>query len=1152
MKNNQKISQENVVEIYPLTSLQKGMLYHYVSNLDSRYYYEQLSIRVRGFIDPFYFKKAWEYVLKSNEILKSVFRWKGLSQPVQIVLKEFMLPINQFDLSNESNALEQLEIIKDNDRTTFIDIGNAAMRVTLCKLSDKACEIIISHHHILYDGWSNGIIINELFNAYTSFFHHENIPIKCKRKYSEYIQKELYNTKEAEKYWNDYLKDYHSNVILPTDHRKTHENTDASHIELSIGNELVDKVKMYSKQNQVSLVSVLYCAWALLLQQYSESNDVVFGTTVSGRVPSIGGIDDLVGMFINTLPMRVKMDHEICLNDLLKQINGDLIHRRDFELYPMIEIKKLQQVAKLDSLFDTLVVIENYPLQLSEKTYGSFALDSYSIFEMTNYDITLIIQMFEGIKIYMNYNSEIFDKETVDTILNQYIKLIELIVEYPKQKVSELNQLTKIEHRKKDATQIRICSTFTADNLCTYIESWANIMDLNLNIKVAPYNQVFQSILNPSSILNEVAGINIYFIRFEDYIRDASNLSEVEMSEKLTSIYNEIVHILNIRTHYHPEVFVIMPISQYQHISLGVIKCLEDLYEQWKDQVTKMQNKFVLDLKKVDQEYSIQQVFDYLQDREGHIPYSEEIYAAVGTEVFRFIKALKSAPFKCIILDCDNTLWHGVCAEEGSLGVKVEEPYKYLQKFMIHQYNSGVLLALCSKNNEEDVWDVFDHNPDMLLKKEHFITYKINWNSKSSNIYEIAQELNLNTNSFIFIDDSYAVCSEVMQECKEVLTLPLPRNEAYIPAFLKHIWAFDHVVVTNEDLIRNKLYKAEKSRQIEQQSLVSIDDFIRSLEMKVFIIDLTQDEVTRCAQLLQRTNQFNLNGVIWKEDEIRNLLVDDKKDCWVIHAKDRFGNYGMVGVVITEQTQDALLVLSFSLSCRILGRGVEIVILDHLRKYAIQKKLDQLYFKYIDTKRNTALHNFMERYINLSSNKFCCNVKELQLDLCQVDVFVGQQYEQLDTQKEMVEQQEKFYSQDIGNHTIENEVEHDFFNDIQLMDVTTLLHKKQYLTLQYTTGKQLLKLNKTKKRLQKMGDTPFFIPETYLEERLNLIWKELLGLSKIGTRDNFFELGGDSLLLMSLISRIYKEFQVEVPLSEMFKRPTIKELAMYTLTSRIE
>src|SRR4030095_1322952 len=269
------------------------------------------------------------------------------------------------------------------------------------------------------------------------------------------------------------------------------------------------------------------------------------------------------------------------------------------------------------------------------------------------------------------------------------------------------------------------------------------------------------------------------------------------------------------------------------------------------------------------QRYPVIDYYDPHSHHAGHVPYTPDCYAAIGTALVRSIYRLRNSSFKVIALDCDNTLWKGVCGEDGPLGIEVTAPYQALQEFMIGQMNAGMLLCLCSKNNERDVLDVFDQRSDMLLKREHLASWRLNWDSKSKNIKSLAKELNLGVDSFIFIDDNPVDCADVKINCPDVLTLQLPRNTESFPSFLNHIWAFDHTGSgsTEEDQNRTRMYQETANRQRYLEQSLSLKDFIKGLELRVEITEATEDQLGRVSQQTFRTNQFNFTTIRRCEDE---------------------------------------------------------------------------------------------------------------------------------------------------------------------------------------------------------------------------------------------------------------------------------------------
>ena len=265
--------------------------------------------------------------------------------------------------------------------------------------------------------------------------------------------------------------------------------------------------------------------------------------------------------------------------------------------------------------------------------------------------------------------------------------------------------------------------------------------------------------------------------------------------------------------------------------------------------------------------YPVRQIHDIEADRLGHIPYTTPLFTALGTAIARHHAAMTRAPYKVLVLDCDNTLWRGIAGEDGAAGVTIDAPFRNLQDFAVRQSEAGMLLTLVSKNSPADVEAVFDYHTDMPLRMDHAVATRINWERKSENIRSIAQELNLGLDSFIFIDDNPVECAEVRAALPEVLTLQLPSDPERIEGFLNHVWAFDRGAATAEDRKRSEHYRQEKRRETLRQRSMTLKDFIDSLDIEIEISDLGEDRHSaRLANdAAERTNSTARRSVAAKQ-----------------------------------------------------------------------------------------------------------------------------------------------------------------------------------------------------------------------------------------------------------------------------------------------
>ena len=215
-------------------------------------------------------------------------------------------------------------------------------------------------------------------------------------------------------------------------------------------------------------------------------------------------------------------------------------------------------------------------------------------------------------------------------------------------------------------------------------------------------------------------------------------------------------------------------------------------------------------------QYPVDEIQDPHGDELGRVPYTPLFFVALATAIARRIHAIAAPPFKVVALDCDDTLWAGICGEDGPQNVVIDQPRRTLQEFMAERRRSGMLLALCSKNNEEDVLETFKAHPEMPLEIGHFVSGRVNWESKSANLASLAAELELGLESFILVDDNPKECEEASLGSPEVLALALPAEPGEIPEFLEHVWAFDQARVTDEDRERYRELYAQKAKRVRR------------------------------------------------------------------------------------------------------------------------------------------------------------------------------------------------------------------------------------------------------------------------------------------------------------------------------------------------
>lgn len=575
-----------------------------------------------------------------------------------------------------------------------------------------------------------------------------------------------------------------------------------------------------------------------------------------------------------------------------------------------------------------------------------------------------------------------------------------------------------------------------------------------------------------------------------------------------------------------PLVLCICPRSPAAEANRELTAALTDAEDALLSEAGTIANVHTISSASLWRQYPVNDYYDSQTHHLAHILYTPEGYTAIATALVRTIFNLQREPFKVIVLDCDNTLWKGVCGEDGPLGIEVTTPYRTLQEFMVGQMNAGMLLCLCSKNNEKDVLDVFDKRTDMLLKTEHLVSWRINWNSKSENIKSLAKELNLGLDSFIFIDDNPVDCADVKITCPDVLTLQLPQKTELFGPFLNHIWAFDHSGLTDEDQNRTRMYQESTKRQQYLEQSFSLKHFIKGLQLCIEITDATEDQLGRVSQQTFRTNQFNFTTIRRSESEIKNFLKREETNCLVVRVVDRFGDYGLVGVLMYESQHDRYRVDTFLLSCRVLGRGVEHAIVSWLGHRAVQKGKSLVEIPYVATGKNLPALEFItgigKQYRDESGTSWIFPAERLALV----------EYDPAETVPIESAVQDTVAAEKLAPRAA------------MASSVAERSERLQRIGENLYDIDRLAKaIEEYRLRKQPSHAAAAVTPGNTLETTLTDIWRKVLGRPQIGMHDNFFDAGGTSLRAVQVIAMIKKELKQSLSIVSLFECPTVTLLA---------
>ena len=334
------------------------------------------------------------------------------------------------------------------------------------------------------------------------------------------------------------------------------------------------------------------------------------------------------------------------------------------------------------------------------------------------------------------------------------------------------------------------------------------------------------------------------------------------------------------------------------------------------------------------------------------------------------IDAIMSKRKKCLVLDLDNTLWGGILGEDGISGIKIGGDYPgncfaEFHKSIIELKNSGIILTVCSKNNEADVLEAWDKNPNIIIQKSDISSYRINWNNKAQNIREIAEELNIGLDSMVFIDDNPTERELVRQVLPGVTTPDFPAHPYDFPNFIGKVVSeyFQTYNVTEEDLNKTKQYKSNSERVDFKKSFDNFDQYLKSLKIKILIEKASKFSIPRIAQMTQKTNQFNLTTYRYSEGDIREFVNNNNHWVYSMAVEDKFGDNGITGLTIIEidKKNNTAQIDALLLSCRILGKSIEVAFVCYILNKLKESGIKEVYAKYLATAKNSQVKDFYEK-----------------------------------------------------------------------------------------------------------------------------------------------------------------------------------------------
>jgi len=1106
-------------------------------------YHVATALRLRGHLDHHSLKLALQHVIDRHEILRSRFPTID-GAPAQMVEaeNEIDLPIlDLIDVSELDREEEARRKLKEASQRPF-NLGKGPLiRAEVVVLKAQEHLLLIVMHHIVCDGWSLAVLFRELELAYSALSksrepHLPELPLQ----YGDYAwwQQQTIAGQRLEdllQWWRTKLAEAPAAIDLPTDHERRDQlsllrGADKS---VTISQPVTAQLNRTGRAHSATPFMMLMSALAITLHRWSGQSDLVIGTVVAGRTHQ--EIENLIGCFMNFLPIRVQFGERDSGLGIIERLKSTVIEsyaHQDCPFDKIVEAVNPSRKLNQNPLYNVGLLLQNYPGNVFSADGLTGSMSNVRT-DTALLDLRFIAQEIDSeLVVYCEYDTGLFQAQTIEFLLESLRAVLQVLSANPSTPLNQFQlapglqrQIESAKAGKKSQT-IAIAGTFTCEPLAEPLRFWSDKLQIPLNTRFAPYNQVFQQLLNPYSRMSlNTHGLNVVLLRLEDWVRDlpAETLADPAQIEwhLLDNSQQFEMALKNSTAVTHTPLLVCFCPGAVPETKAAINQSLAAAERRLVQSLSSISGVHLLTATELFKLYPVSDYSDPRGDELGHVPYTPEFFAAIGTMIVRKFHSFKRPTRKVIALDCDQTLWSGVCGEDGPADVRIDEPRQILQQRMREQMGAGMLLCLCSKNNPEDVEEVFRIHK-MPLARSDFAATRLNWSSKSQNLQSLAEELNLGLDSFIFIDDNPVECAEVEANCPGVIAVQLPEDLSSFDSFLSHLWPLDHSKTTEEDRQRTALYHQNRERQRFQAQSLSFGDFLAGLKLEVRIEEAHREQYPRINQLTERTNQFNFTTRRRTEAEIENLAATDGWNLLAVSVADRFGDYGLVGVVIYRLTPHALDVDTFLLSCRVLGKGVEHRILSQLGEIAQTNQRHWVDVHFIPSAKNKPARQFLEKVVaSFRPGSNSSGLFRFPADFAAKISF--------NPQTEPSTPPVSGRSAD-PNHT-------------ETADFPTTFPACRWIATEARSAGAILRQIEEQAIAEPKQLEAYVAPRNQMERQICALWQELLRLERVGIHDDFFALGGTSLLAVRLFAQLENITGRKLPLVSLFRSPTVEQLA---------
>lgn len=956
-----------------LSSAQSRILFHEQLYKDSDFYTNPIALRISGAVEHGLLAAAWHEVCERHPSLHSILAESGGSL-IMRTFPERRYPLELCDLNTKvygDGEREFADFLLALVPRLRAEEGSPLASATLYSISPSHHILLITLHHIIADGWSIGMLLHELLETYTALLRGTPSPkIELPGTYADYArwhEAYLSNTAFLEdlKYWTDKLIGAPTGLD-PLMVERVPKILDEKIVKMDSGGIyrkcdplLYEELASWALENGGTMHSTMLAAWYCILHFWTDRQDIVIGTVVAGR-PHLN-FDSVVGCFINTLPIRHRVNPEQSVSELHDSLLRNLLQAYEHQHCPIEDVVSSVNPRRekgRNPLFNVAFLLQNYP---TSKVPPEVIVELIPLERQRGtLDLRLVASMVnQEFVVRLDYNQDMLGDEAAAQLLESYLDLCRCFVDTPEVPLVELRSavnLDRLQVRKRAV----VASTFTAEPLQDAFEFWRTSLDLPFSLTFAGYDQIFQELLSSTSLMRRHSDHNCVLLRLDDWLYQNDFPSRQALLDKVGLFIDACVAYDN--NSYVPLTIWLCPNSTRSLRMQEASTALRDAQTLLGRNIVSLKRIALRTAEDYTPQYNLEAADDEFMDRIGHVPYRSKVYTGLGTLIARELSASIRPVLKAVVLDADNTLWKGISGEDGFDNLEFDTAALELQKFFAAIHEKGVALCLCSKNVAEDVRAVFDKRHESILNWSDFSAIRINWNPKSQNIREIAADLNIGLDSIAFVDDNPVECAEVEANCPEVLCLTLPEVRNDIPAFLHSVWELDVRSASTEAQLRLNTYQLNSERDELRRNSIDTHAYLRALSVETTIRPMIVADIERAAELTNRTTQFNFTGRKKTTREMATFIAGTEQRGYVVEVRDKFGDYGLTGVVLCSFNLGNWSLETFLLSCRVLGKGVEAAVVVQLESFIRSVGGISLEVVLVKTARNQPACEFARSY----------------------------------------------------------------------------------------------------------------------------------------------------------------------------------------------